>query len=151
MRLLYAVPWPSQAFYTKDAVGSLADLKGKKMRTYNAQTARLATLLGTVPTTEIPQAFSADIIDTMFTAGETGVTMRAGEYTRFYYDTRAWVPKNVVLANRGNTPLNHPANPRTPPTSSHRSASDTSGGSSDSLSRSCCSECRASTAAAPGS
>ena len=41
MRLLYSVPWPSQAFYTKDAVSSLADLKGKKMRTYNAQTARL--------------------------------------------------------------------------------------------------------------
>jgi TRAP-type C4-dicarboxylate transport system substrate-binding protein len=105
MRLLYAVPWPSQAFYTKDAVGSLADLKGKRMRTYNAQTARLATLMGTVPTTvqatEIPQAFSAGIIDSMFTAGQTGVTMRAWEYTRFYYDTRAWVPKNVVLANAG--------------------------------------------------
>lgn len=105
MRLLYAVPWPSQAFYTKDAVASLADLKGKKMRTYNAQTARLATLMGTVPTTvqatEIPQAFSAGIIDAMFTAGNTGVTMRAWEYTRFYYDTSAWVPKNVVLANEG--------------------------------------------------
>ena len=103
MRLLYSVPWPSQAFYTKDAVSSLADLKGKKMRTYNAQTARLATLMGTVPTTvqatEIPQAFSAGIIDTMFTSGQTGVTTRAWEYTRYYYDTGAWVPKNVVLAN----------------------------------------------------
>lgn len=77
MRLLYAVPCPSEAFYTKDAVGSLADLRGKRMRTYNAQTARLATLMGTVPTTEVPQAFSAGIIDTMFTAGQTGVTMRA--------------------------------------------------------------------------
>jgi TRAP-type C4-dicarboxylate transport system substrate-binding protein len=103
MRLLYSVPWPSQAFFTKDAVSSLADLKGKKMRTYNAQTARLATLMGTVPTTvqatEIPQAFSAGIIDTMFTSGQTGVTTRAWEYTRYYYDTGAWVPKNVVLAN----------------------------------------------------
>jgi TRAP-type C4-dicarboxylate transport system substrate-binding protein len=35
----------------------------------------------------------------MFTAANTGVTMRAWEYTRFYYDTHAWVPKNVVLAN----------------------------------------------------
>ena len=86
-------------------MSSLADIKGKKMRTYNAQTARLATLMGTVPTTvqatEIPQAFSAGIIDTMFTAGQTGVTMRAWEYTRFFYDTRAWVPKNVVLVNEG--------------------------------------------------
>jgi TRAP-type C4-dicarboxylate transport system substrate-binding protein len=103
LRLLYSVPWPSQAFYTKDQVKSLGDLKGKKMRTYNAQTARLGTLMGTVPTTvqatEIPQAFSAGIIDTMFTSGQTGVTTRAWEYTKFYYDTGAWVPKNMVFVN----------------------------------------------------
>lgn len=105
IRLLYSVPWPSQAFYTKDPVKSLADIKGKRMRTYNAQTARLATLMGTVPTTvqatEIPQAFSAGIIDTMFTSGQTGVTTRSWEYTKYYYDTGAWVPKNGVFANEG--------------------------------------------------
>lgn len=105
LRLLYSVPWPSQAFYTKDPVKGIADLKGKKMRTYNAQTARLATLMGTIPTTvqapEIPQAFSTGIIDTMFTSGQTGVTSRAWEYTKYYYDTGAWVPKNGVFANEG--------------------------------------------------
>ena len=105
LRLMYSVPWPSQAFYTKDPVKSLADLKGKKMRTYNAQTARLGALMGVVPTTvqatEIPQAFSAGIIDMMFTSGPTGVTTRAWEYTRYFYDTGAWVPKNVVIVNEG--------------------------------------------------
>ncbi|MBM3517512.1 MAG: TRAP transporter substrate-binding protein [Alphaproteobacteria bacterium] len=105
IRLLYSVPWPSQAFYTKDPVKSIADLKGKKMRTYNAQTARLATLMGTIPTTvqapEIPQAFSTGIIDTMFTSGQTGVSTRSWEYTKFYYDTGAWLPKNGVFANEG--------------------------------------------------
>jgi TRAP-type C4-dicarboxylate transport system substrate-binding protein len=103
LRLLYSVPWPSQAFYTKEPVKSVADLKGKKMRTYNAQTARLATLMGVVPTTvqavEIPQAFSAGVIDLMFTSGQTGVSSRAWEYTKFYYDTGGWLPKNVVVAN----------------------------------------------------
>jgi TRAP-type C4-dicarboxylate transport system substrate-binding protein len=103
LRLLYSVPWPSQAFYTKDPVKAVADLRGKKMRTYNAQTARLATLMGAVPTTvqavEIPQAFSAGVIDTMFTSGQTGVSTRAWEYTKFYYDTGGWLPKNVVVAN----------------------------------------------------
>jgi TRAP-type C4-dicarboxylate transport system substrate-binding protein len=103
MRLLYSVPWPSQAFYTKEPVKSLVDIKGKKMRTYNAQTARLGTLMGVIPTTvqatEIPQAFSTGIIDLMFTSTPTGVTTRAWEYTRFFYDTGAWVPKNVVLVN----------------------------------------------------
>ena len=105
LRLMYSVPWPSQAFYTKDPVKSLADLKGKKMRTYNAQTARLGTLMGVIPTTvqatEIPQAFSTGIIDMMFTSAPTGVTTRAWEYTRFFYDTGAWVPKNVVIVNEG--------------------------------------------------
>lgn len=103
MRLLYSVPWPSQAFFTKEPVKSLADVKGKKMRTYNAQTARLGTLMGVIPTTvqatEIPQAFSTGIIDLMFTSGPTGVTTRAWEYTRFFYDTGAWVPKNIVIVN----------------------------------------------------
>jgi len=105
LRLMYSVPWPSQAFYTKDPVKSLADLKGKKMRTYNAQTARLGTLMGVIPTTvqatEIPQAFSTGIIDMMFTSGPTGVTTRAWEATRYFYDTGAWVPKNVVIVNEG--------------------------------------------------
>ncbi len=105
LRVLYSVPWPSQAFFTKEPVKSLADVKGKKMRTYNAQTARLASLMGVIPTTvqatEIPQAFSTGIIDLMFTSGPTGVTTRAWEYTRFFYDTGAWVPKNVVIVNEG--------------------------------------------------
>lgn len=103
LRLMFSVPWPSQAFFTKEPVKSLADIKGKKMRTYNAQTARLGALMGVIPTTvqatEIPQAFSTGIIDLMFTSTPTGVTTRAWEYTKFFYDTGAWVPKNVVLVN----------------------------------------------------
>jgi TRAP-type C4-dicarboxylate transport system substrate-binding protein len=74
-----------------------------KMRTYNAQTARLAQLMGVVPTTvqatEIPQAFTSGIIDTMFTSAPTAVTTKAWDYTKFVYDTQAWVPKNVVFVN----------------------------------------------------
>ncbi|MFC3227943.1 TRAP transporter substrate-binding protein, partial [Marinibaculum pumilum] len=103
LRLLYAVPWPSQAFYTTKPVNSVADLKGLKMRAYNEQTSRLAEALGTIPTTvqapEIPQAFSTGIIDTMFTSAQTGVTTKAWDYTKYYYDTQAWVPKNVVFIN----------------------------------------------------
>jgi TRAP-type C4-dicarboxylate transport system substrate-binding protein len=103
LRVLYMVPWPSQAFFTKKPINSVAELKGLKMRTYNAQTARLAQLMGAVPTTvqatEIPQAFSSGIIDTMFTSAPTAVTTKAWDYTKFVYDTQAWVPKNVVFVN----------------------------------------------------
>jgi TRAP-type C4-dicarboxylate transport system substrate-binding protein len=103
LRVLYMVPWPSQAFFTKKPINSVAELKGLKMRTYNAQTARLAQLMGVVPTTvqatEIPQAFTSGIIDTMFTSAPTAVTTKAWDYTKFVYDTQAWVPKNVVFVN----------------------------------------------------
>jgi len=103
LRVLYMCPWPSQAFYSKKPINSLADLKGTKMRTYNAQTARLAQLMGAIPTTvqatEIPQAFTSGIIDTMFTAAGTGVTTKAWDYTRYVYDTQAWVPKNIAFVN----------------------------------------------------
>jgi TRAP-type C4-dicarboxylate transport system substrate-binding protein len=103
LRPLYMVPWPSQAFFTKKPINSIADLKGLKMRTYNAQTARLAQLMGTVPTTvqatEIPQAFTSGMIDTMFTSAPTAVSSKAWDYTKNVYDTQAWVPKNVVFVN----------------------------------------------------
>jgi TRAP-type C4-dicarboxylate transport system substrate-binding protein len=103
LRALYLAPWPSQAFYSKKPVNSIADLKGSKMRTYNAQTARLAQLMGAIPTTvqatEIPQAFTSGIIDSMFTAAGTGVTTKAWDYTKFVYDTQAWVPCNVAFVN----------------------------------------------------
>lgn len=103
LRLLYSVAWPSQGFYTTKPINSLADLKGLKMRAYNAQTSHLAELFGTIPTTvqatEIPQAFSTGIIDAMFTSAQTGVTTKAWDYTKYFYDTQAWVPKNVVFIN----------------------------------------------------
>jgi TRAP-type C4-dicarboxylate transport system substrate-binding protein len=103
LRALYLAPWPSQAFYSKKPVNSIADLKGSKMRTYNAQTSRLAQLMGAIPTTvqatEIPQAFTSGIIDSMFTAAGTGVTTKAWDYTKFVYDTQAWVPCNVAFVN----------------------------------------------------
>jgi TRAP-type C4-dicarboxylate transport system substrate-binding protein len=73
------------------------------MRTYNALTARLAALMGTVPTTvqvtEVPQAFATGIIDVLFTSGQTGITNRAWEYTKYFYDTGSWLPRNTVFAN----------------------------------------------------
>lgn len=103
LRPLYLVPWPSQGFLTKKAVDSIDDLKGLKMRAYNAQTSRLAQLMNTVPTTvqatEIPQAFATGIIDTVFTSAQTAVTTKSWDFTKFFYDTAAWLPKNVVFVN----------------------------------------------------
>ncbi|MEJ1340863.1 MAG: TRAP transporter substrate-binding protein [Candidatus Sedimenticola sp. (ex Thyasira tokunagai)] len=103
LKLLYAIPWPPQGFYTKNAVSSVADFEGIKMRAYSPTTSRLAVLLKAAPTTvqtpEIPQAFSTGIIDAMVTSPSTGVSSQAWDFVGNYTDTQAWIPKNMVIVN----------------------------------------------------
>ncbi len=104
MILLYAVAWPSQSLYSKEPVNTLADLKGAKMRAYSPSTSRLADLMGTTPTTvqtpDIPQAFSTGIIQAMVTSPSTGVSSQAWDYVNYFTEINAWVPKNIVVANK---------------------------------------------------
>ena len=103
LMLLYAVPWPPQGFYTKEKITNINDFLGMKMRAYSASTSRMAELLGAIPTTvqtpEIPQAFSTGIVEAMATSPTTGVSSQAWDYTDFYLDARAWIPKNMVFVN----------------------------------------------------
>ncbi len=103
IRILYAVPWPGQGYYTAAPVESVADMEGMKFRTYNAATARMAELLGATPTiveaVEIPQAFSTGIVDAMVTSAATGVRTKAWDFSDHFYDLRAWMPKNIVIVN----------------------------------------------------
>jgi len=103
VKLLYAVPWPPQGFYTKKPVTSIKDFVGLKMRAYSPTTSRLAVLLQASPTTvqtpEIPQAFSTGIVNAMVTSPSTGVSSQAWDYVKYYTDTQAWIPKNMVIVN----------------------------------------------------
>lgn len=103
LMLLYAVPWPPQGLFTNRPVDSVDDFRGRKMRAYSPLTSRLAVLLGAAPTTvqtpEIPQAFSTGIIDVMVTSAATGTSSSAWDFVDHYTDTRAWIPKNMVIVN----------------------------------------------------
>jgi TRAP-type C4-dicarboxylate transport system substrate-binding protein len=103
IKLLYAVPWPPQGFYTKKEINKVEDLKGLKMRSYSPTLSRLSVLLGAAPTTvqtpEIPQAFSTGIIDAMITSPSTGVSSQSWDYITHYTDIQAWIPKNMVIVN----------------------------------------------------
>lgn len=103
MRFIYAVPWPGQGFFTKKEINTIADMSGVKFRTYNSTTEKMATLMKAVPTTveavEIPQAFSAGIVDAMVTSAATGARTEAWTFSTYYYDTQAWMPKNMVYVN----------------------------------------------------
>lgn len=103
VRLLYSVAWPGQGLYTRNALKSVDDLKGAKLRTYSPQTARLAELLGASPTViqvpEVPQAFATGSVTAMITSSATGTSTKVWEFVKNYYTTNAFHPKNVVVVN----------------------------------------------------
>lgn len=103
VRVLYTVPWPSQAFYSKSPIASAADMKGMKFRTGSPMTSRMAELLGAVPTavqgSDIPQAFATNIVTGMVTSAATGVQSRAWEFSTHFIDLKAFMPKNAVIVN----------------------------------------------------
>jgi len=104
IKLLYSVPWPPQGIYTKKPLSSIADLKGTKFRTYSPNTSEFAKQIGAIPTTvqvpEVPQAFLTGLVDAMITSGSTGVDTQAWDYLKFYYDTEAFLPQNIVIVNK---------------------------------------------------
>ena len=103
VKLLYAVPWPPQGLYTNKPVNSAADMKGVKFRAYNAATSRLAQLMGAVPTkieaAELSQAFATGVAESMISSGSTGYDRKIWEHVKYWYDTQAWLPKNMVIVN----------------------------------------------------
>jgi len=104
IKVLFAVPWPPQGLYTKTPLTSTADLKGVKFRTYSPVTSDFAKRMGAIPTTvqvpEIPQAFLTGLVDAMITSGATGVNTQAWDYLKYYTDTEAFLPFNMVIVNK---------------------------------------------------
>lgn len=104
LKLLYATPWPPQGIFTKKDVNSTADLKGLKWRAYNVGTSRIADLVGAQPVTvqaaELPQALATGVVDGLMTSSATGVDSKIWESLNHYYDTQAWIPKNVIFVNK---------------------------------------------------
>ena len=104
MMVLFSVPWPPQGIYSKKPLSSAADLKGMKWRAYNPATSRIAELVGAQPVTvqaaEVSQAFATGVTDSMMSSGSTGWDSKLYEHVKYWYDTQAWLPKNVVLINK---------------------------------------------------
>jgi len=104
MMALYAVAWPPQGIYSKKPLSSAADLKGIKWRAYSPATSRIAQLVGAQPVTvqaaEVSQAFATGVTESMMSSGSTGADAKIYEHIKYWYDTQAWLPKNLVLVNK---------------------------------------------------
>jgi TRAP-type C4-dicarboxylate transport system substrate-binding protein len=103
MTALYAVAWPPQGIYSKKDINTIEDLKGAKWRAYSPATSRIAELVQAQPVTiqvaELAQALATGVVNTMMTSGATGRDSKVWESLTHYYDTQAWLPKNLVFVN----------------------------------------------------
>ena len=103
MKLLFTAIWPPQGLFTKKEIKSIADMKDVTFRAYDAMTVKLARLMGATPTkteaTEIGQAFSTGVAESMIASGAIGVFRKMWDYTSHFYEVNAWLPKSVVVAN----------------------------------------------------
>jgi TRAP-type transport system periplasmic protein len=103
LTVLYAVPWPPQGLYSTKPIQSASDLRGAKMRTYNAATVRIAQMVGAggvdVPMAEVSAALAAGKMDSMITSAVTGVQNKVWGQLNYYYEINAWFPKNLVFVN----------------------------------------------------
>jgi TRAP-type C4-dicarboxylate transport system substrate-binding protein len=102
--LLFAVPWGPQGIYAKKDLNTMEDMKGLKWRAYNVGTSRIADLVGAQPITiqaaELPQALATGVVNAFMTSGSTGYDSKAWESMTHFYDTQAWIPKNVTFVNK---------------------------------------------------
>lgn len=104
LMLLMAVPWGPQGIYAKQELNKIEDLKGIKFRSYNAGTARIAELAGaqavTIQAAELPQALATGVVTSFISSGSTGYDTKVWESLTHWYDTQAWIPKNITFVNK---------------------------------------------------
>jgi TRAP-type C4-dicarboxylate transport system substrate-binding protein len=104
MMLLFAVPWAPQGIYAKKDINSLEDMKGLKWRSYNVGTAKIGELIGaqsvTVQAAELAQALATGVVNSFITSAATGYDSKAWESVDHFYDTQAWIPKNMTFVNK---------------------------------------------------
>ncbi|MSQ89373.1 MAG: C4-dicarboxylate ABC transporter substrate-binding protein [Betaproteobacteria bacterium] len=104
VRPLFYVPWPGQGVVSQNRIESAAGLKGSKMRTAGATTARFAELLGARPTivqtAEVSMAFATNMVDSSIYSPTTAVDTRAWEYAKFFHNTRAMHSKDAFVVNQ---------------------------------------------------
>lgn len=104
LMLLMVVPWGPQGFYFKQEINKVEDMKGIKFRSYNAGTARIAELAGmqsvTIQAAELPQALATGVVTSFISSGSTGYDSKVWESLTHWYDTKAWIPRNLTFVNK---------------------------------------------------
>ncbi len=101
IRVLYVVPFPGMGMISKKPVTRLEDMKGMKFRAFGPAAVRFGSLGGATPTviqaSEVSQAFTVGIVDSMLTSSTTGVATQAWDYAKYFIDLNAAHSKDTII------------------------------------------------------
>lgn len=102
--MLYNVAWPGAGFFSTGKIESVADLRGKKMRSAAPLLSKFTDRLGmastVIHTPELAQAFSTGMVNMMFTSSPLGPQLQAWQFTKYYYDLNAIHARNAIIMNK---------------------------------------------------
>ena len=54
----------------------------------------------TIQAAELTQALATGAVSAFMTSGATGFDSKVWEQVKYYYDVRAWLPKNLVIVSK---------------------------------------------------
>ena len=80
-------------------------MDGIKFRAYNVATSRFAELTGMLPVqieaADLTQALATGVASAFISSGSTGYDRKVWEHLSHFYDTQAWLPRNLCLRQQG--------------------------------------------------
>ena len=103
-KVLYASPWPASGIWAKKSIGSVADLEGVKIRTYDPSGTKTLKAVGAAPiqlawADVVPQLATGGI-SAVLTSAEGGVTQKFVQHTPHFTEINYAVPLNFVHMNK---------------------------------------------------
>ncbi|MCD1588911.1 TRAP transporter substrate-binding protein [Halomonas sp. IOP_14] len=97
------VSWPGQGFFADKPIESTDDTDGMSIRIYSQPTQQMAQELGfnatILPFSEVPQAFSTNMIDSLFTSAQTGIDVQVWDYADYFTYTGTMHNINALIIN----------------------------------------------------
>ncbi|MGP9655842.1 TRAP transporter substrate-binding protein [Halomonas sp. AOP35-4E-18] len=97
------VSWPGQGFFADKPIESADDASGMSIRIYSQPTQKMAQSLGfnatILPFSEVPQAFSTNMIGSLFTSAQTGIDVQVWDYVNHFTYTGTMHNINALIIN----------------------------------------------------
>lgn len=102
-QLLYVSPWPASGIWARKPLGTAADLKSLKVRTFDPVGSSVFTATGAAPVQvawgDVMPLLATNALDAVLTSADGGVSVKMWEYAPYFNDINYAVPLNFVHVN----------------------------------------------------